>query len=142
MRVDARKQLTELELDQAERNARSAAVGMNAAASAALVNRTHRVVRERARKLQARRSKMRSLWIPLTVSGGLLVVITTAIWTVLDQYEVVPTGLVDANQQLLVLMMWCLPLSVVLLAVVWFRRDGSNGANEANGSQADNGSRG
>ena len=65
---------------------------MNTTASAAMVNRTHRVVRERARNLQARRSKMRSLWIPLAVSGGLLVVITTAIWTVLDQYEVVPTG--------------------------------------------------
>ena len=115
---------------------------MNTAASAAMVNRTHRVVRERARTLQARRSKMRSLWIPLAVSGGLLVVITTAVWTVLDQYEVAPTGLVDANQQLLVLMMWCLPLSVVLLAVVWFRRGGSNGANGRNESQADNGSAG
>ena len=115
---------------------------MNTTASAAMVNRTHRVVRERARTLQARRSTMRSLWIPLAVSGGLLVVITTAIWTVLDQYEVAPTGLVDANQQLLVLLMWCLPLSVVLLAVVWFRRDGFSGSNGRNESQADNGSAG
>ncbi len=92
-----------------------------AVASATMVNRTHRVVRERAKSLQARRSKMRSLWIPLAVSGGLLLVIISAVWTILDEYELVPNGLVDANQQLLVLLMWCLPLSVVLLAVVWFR---------------------
>ncbi len=75
---------------------------------------------------------MRSLWIPLAVSGGLLLVIISAVWTILDEYELVPTGLVDANQQLLVLLMWCLPLSVVLLAVVWFRH----------GSKAENGSTG
>ncbi len=94
----------------------------SAAASAALVNRTHRVVNERARTMRARRSTMRSLWIPLLVSGGLLAAIVCAIWSILDQYELSPTGLPDANQQLLVLMMWCLPVSALLLAIVWFRR--------------------
>ena len=96
-------------------------------ASAAIVNRTHRVVRERAKTIEARRKTFRSLWIPLTISGGLLVVLICAIWSILDQYELSPTGLPDANQQMLVLMMWCLPISVVLLAVLWFRRGGSNG---------------
>ena len=102
---------------------------LNAAASASMVNRTHRVVHERAKKIQARRSKMRSLWIPLVVSGGLLAVIVTAIWSILDQYELSPTGLPDANQQMMVLLMWCLPVSALLLFVVWFRR----------GAKADNG---
>ncbi len=92
-------------------------------ASAAVVNRTHRVVHERARSMQERRSKMRSLWIPLVVSGGLLAVIVCAVWTILDEYELAPTGLPDANQQLLVVMMWCLPVSALLLCVVWFRRN-------------------
>ncbi len=105
---------------------------VNTVASAAMVNRTHRVVRERAKSLQARRNKMRSLWIPLAVSGGLLLVIISAIWMILDEYELIPNGLVDANQQLLVLLMWCLPLSVVLLAVVWFR-PGSKAENERAG---------
>ena len=92
-------------------------------ASSAVVNRTHRVIRERAKTIEARRKSFRSLWIPLTISGGLLVVLVCAIWSILDQYELSPTGLPDANQQMLVLMMWCLPISVVLLAVLWFRRD-------------------
>ena len=95
-------------------------------ASAAIVNRTHRVIRERAKSIEARKKTFRSLWIPLTISGGLLVVLICAIWSILDQYELAPTGLPDANQQLLVLMMWCLPLSVVLLAVLWFRRGASS----------------
>jgi len=103
--------------------------GSRAAASAAMVNRTHRVVQERARSIQARRSKFRSLWIPLAVSGGLLAVIVCAIWTILDEYELAPDGLPDANQQLLVLMMWCLPVSALLLAVVWFRRGSSKTDN-------------
>ncbi len=100
----------------------------SATASAAIVNRTHRVVRERAKTIEARRKTFRSLYIPLAVSAGLLVVLTCAIWSVLDQYELAPTGLPDANQQMLVLMMWCLPLSVVLLGIVWFRRGGSAGS--------------
>lgn len=99
----------------------------SAVASAVMVNRTHRVIRERAKSIEARKRTFRSLWIPLTISGGLLVVLICAIWSILDQYELSPTGLPDANQQMLVLMMWCLPISVVLLAVVWFRRGGSNG---------------
>jgi hypothetical protein len=98
---------------------------MNATASAAMVNRTHRVVRERAKNIQARRSTMRSLWIPMTVSGGFLAVIVCAIWTILDEYELTPTGLPDANQQMLVLLMWCLPVSALMLGVVWFRRGGN-----------------
>jgi hypothetical protein len=98
---------------------------LRATASAQMVNRTHRVVHERARKIQARRSTMRSLWIPLTVSGGFLAVIVCGIWTILDQYELSPTGLPDANQQMLVLLMWCLPVSALMLGVIWFRRGGN-----------------
>jgi uncharacterized BrkB/YihY/UPF0761 family membrane protein len=86
------------------------------------VNRTHRVVHERARSLQARRSKMRSLWIPLAVSGAMVAAIVLSIWSILEQDELIETGLPDANQQLLVLLMWCLPVTVLLLAVVLYRR--------------------
>ncbi|ADW70215.1 hypothetical protein [Granulicella tundricola] len=103
----------------------ASASGAHAAASAAMVNRTHRIVRERARTIQARRSRVRSLWLPLAVCSGLLVVICAAIWSVLDEYELVPTGMPDASQQMFVLLMWCLPLSAVLIALVWFRRAGT-----------------
>ncbi len=123
--------LTGMELDALEgaMMARSAATDVSVAASAAVVNRTHRVVRERARLLQARRSRVRSLWIPLAVSGTFLAVMVSAIWTILEQDELIPTGLPDANQQLLVLMMWCLPVSGLLLGVVWFRRSSARTDN-------------
>ena len=105
--------------------------GLRAAASAEVVNRTHRVVRERARKLEAQRSRVRSLWLPLVVSGSMLAVIIFAISAILEQDELVPIGLPDANQQVLVLMMWCLPVTLLLLAVVLFRR---NNAASDNGS--------
>jgi len=115
--------------------------GMNAAASATMVNRTHRVVRERAKNMQAQRSRIRSLSIPLAVSGGMLAVIVSAIWSILEQDELIPTGLPDANQQMLVLMMWCLPVSVLLLAVVLYRRNNSarDFGMHDNGARGDNG---
>ena len=94
---------------------------MTTVASAALVNRTHRVVRERARNLQARKRTLRSLWIPLAVSGMLLAVLVIALWTAFEEYEASPVGLPDTSQ-MLVLLMWSVPVTAMLLAVVWFRR--------------------
>jgi Na+/glutamate symporter len=126
-------ELIGVDVEALRQGAREAGAGLNAAASAAMVNRTHRVVHERAKIIQARRTKFRSLWIPLAVSGGLLAVIVCAIWTILDEYELAPDGLPDANQQLLVLMMWCLPVSAILLAIVWFRRGSSKTDNGSAG---------
>ena len=98
---------------------------LNAVASAAMVNRTHRVIRERAKSLQASKTQQRSLWVPLLVSGGLLAVLVCAVWSVLDQWEETSIGLPDASQQMLVLMMWCLPVSAAILGVVWMRRTGA-----------------
>lgn len=97
---------------------------MDAVAKASLVNRTHRVIRERAKSMQATKSQQRSLWFPLTVSGGLLAVLVCAVWSVLDQYEETAIGLPDASQQMLVLMMWCLPVSAAILGAIWMRRAG------------------
>jgi hypothetical protein len=94
----------------------------NVSARASVVNRTHRVVRERAKKIAARRSLVRSLWIPLAVCSSLLVIICTAVWSVLDAYEVSPTGVPDAANQFLVLCLWFLPVSMALMAVLLFQR--------------------
>jgi hypothetical protein len=91
-------------------------------ARASVVNRTHRVVRERARTMAARRSRFRSLWIPLAICSSLLVIICTAVWTALDAYDVTPSGVPDASNQFLVLCLWFLPVSMALLAVVLFQR--------------------
>jgi hypothetical protein len=95
---------------------------MSAAARASLVNRTHRVVRERAQAMAAQRSKVRSLWLPIAVASGLLIILCTAVWSLLDEYELSPTGIPDASDQFLVLLLWFLPVSMALLTIVWFQR--------------------
>ena len=91
-------------------------------ARASAVNRTHRVVRERARLIKSARGRARSLWIPMAVCAVLLVISVLAVWTMLDQYEISPTGIPDASDQMLVMLLWFLPASAALLAMVWFRR--------------------
>ena len=98
---------------------------LRAVASATMVNRTHRIVRERANAIQARKKSLRELIVPLAVSAGLLAAVVFAIWTVLDEYDIAPTGTPDASQQILVFLMWCLPISAAVLAVVLFRRSGA-----------------
>lgn len=95
---------------------------MNAAARASLVNRTHRVVRARAQAIAAQRNKLRSLWLPITVASGLVLILCTAVWSLLDEYELSPTGIPDASYQYLVLLLWFFPVSIALLMIVWFRR--------------------
>jgi hypothetical protein len=87
-----------------------------------VVNRTHRVVRERAKMLAMRRSRIRSLWIPLAVCSSLFVIICTAVWSVLNAYDLTQSGLPDASNQFLVLCLWFFPVSMALLALVLFRR--------------------
>jgi protein-S-isoprenylcysteine O-methyltransferase Ste14 len=93
-----------------------------APARASVVNRTHRVVRERAKTMAAQRSRVRSLWIPLAVCSSLLVILCTGVWSALDAYDATPGGVPDASNQFLMLCLWFLPVSLALLAVVLFHR--------------------
>ena len=110
---------------------RAALAEGSAPARASVVNRTHRVVRERARTIAARRSRIRSLWIPLAVCSSLLIILCTAVWSVLDQYDVTPNGVPDASNQYLVLCLWFFPVSMGLLAVVWLRRNRKRSDSDA-----------
>jgi flagellar basal body-associated protein FliL len=98
-----------------------------------VVNRTHRVVRERAAVMQERRSKARSLMIPLIVCASLLLLTCFAVWSGLYQYqaaeaaEAVQTDVTalaasDTNNQFLVVLLWFVPVSIAVLATVWVRR--------------------
>jgi hypothetical protein len=110
---------------------RAAMDGLSAPARASVVNRTHRVVRERAKSIAIYRSRVRSLWIPVAVCSALLIILSTAVWSILDQYDVSPTGVPDASNQFLVLLMWFLPVSMALLALVLFRRARKRADREA-----------
>ena len=92
------------------------------AARAQLVNRTHRIVRERAQSLRSRRSLGRSLWIPMAISAAFLLILCTAIWSLFDQYELAPTGIPDASSQIFIFLLWFFPVSAAILALAWAHR--------------------
>ena len=107
--------------------AQSALNGMDAGIRGPVVNRTHRVVRERAKMLQQRRSYVRSLMLPLMVSAALLILTVFAVWSGLYQYPATEAaGAVQEaatqTDQSMVMLMWFVPVSLTVLAVIWFAR--------------------
>lgn len=91
-------------------------------AHASMVNRTHRVVREQALAMRAQKQRSRSLWLPVTICSTLLLLICYAGWAVLDGYDATPNGVPDASDQVLVFLAWSLPVSILILGLVWFQR--------------------
>ncbi len=91
-------------------------------ARAEVVNRTHRVVREQAVAMRDQRKRRRSLWVPLAVCSVSLLVLVYAIWAVFEGYDLTPSGMLDASDQMLLFLLWSLPVSAVALVLVWFRR--------------------
>lgn len=100
-------------------------------ARASVVNRTRRVVREQARTIQQQKEKTRSLWAPLAICSTLLLVICYAIWAVLDGYDLTPNGVPDASDQVLLLLLWFLPITLVALGLTWLSRGRTRLGGEA-----------
>jgi hypothetical protein len=104
---------------------------MATGARGVVVNRAHRVVREQALTMREQKSKSRSLWVPLTISSILMVVICYALWTMLDGYDLTPNGIPDASDQLMILLLWSLPVTAAILGLVWFKRARTRSDSEA-----------
>ena len=111
-------------------------------ARACVVNRTHRVVRERATAMQAQRSRARSLMVPLAICSALLILVGFAVWSGLYQYQAVEAAeavqadvatlaATDANNHFMVVLFWFVPVSIALLGAVLFRRTRKNADREA-----------
>jgi len=94
----------------------------NGNARASVVNRTHRVVREQALDMREQQKRSRSLWVPLTIFSVLLPIICYAVWAMLDGYDLTPDGIPDASDQLMVMMLWLLPVTALALVAAWYRR--------------------
>ena len=117
----------------------SAQDGVTLGARACVVNRTHRVVRERATVMQARRSHARSLMVPLAICSVLLILIGLAIWTGMYQYQaaeaaqadVTALATTDSTNHFVVVLLWFVPVSLLLLGAVLFRRPRHNSNDEA-----------
>jgi hypothetical protein len=91
-------------------------------ARSVVVNRTHRVVREQAMAMQAQKRERRDLMVPILIVSVMLSVICYAIWKVFDASELTPNGVPDASDQLIVLLLWSLPVTALVLGLVWFKR--------------------
>ncbi len=89
---------------------------------ASVVNRTHRVVRERARVMQAQRSRNRSLWAPVLVASSLIIMIVCACWFMFDEYEMLADSAVENKFHLPILLIWFLPVTGALLIVALLKR--------------------
>jgi hypothetical protein len=116
----------------------SAQGGEDLGARACVVNRTHRVVRERATVMQARRSHARSLMVPLIICSALLILLVVVVWGGLYseaaetvQADVSALAVADVNNHFLVVLIWFVPVSIALLAAVWIRGSRYNSNDEA-----------
>ncbi len=103
------------------------------AARSHVVNRTHRVIRDQALTMREQKKRSRSLWAPLMISSGLLAVIGYAVWAMMAGYDLTPTGVPDASDQVFLLLLWPLPVTVVVLGMIWIRRSRGrqNGGEQA-----------
>jgi hypothetical protein len=121
--------------------ARTAFGSVDTGARASVVNRTHRVVRQRAKLMQARRSHMRGLMVPLIICSILLILTAVAVWSGLYQYQaaeaaeavqadVAALATSDANNHFLVMLLWFVPVSIVLLGTLLIRRSRSAASRE------------
>jgi hypothetical protein len=116
---------------------RSALRSVPVTARAGVVNRTHRVVRERARVMQEKRSRDRSLMLPLIVCSILLILSAFAVWSGLYQAQTVEAmeadvaALADVNNHLFVVFLWFVPVSLAVLATIYVRRSRSSFDDEA-----------
>ena len=107
---------------------------VSANARAAIVNRTHRVVRERAEQMRAQRSSVRSLAVPLLICSVLLLMMSYALWTVLssggsamgeleeEAGKLLGIHAMDTDGPLSMLFFWFVPVSAVTMGTVLFRR--------------------
>jgi hypothetical protein len=108
---------------------RAGTLDLSAGARAVVVNRTHRVVREEALTLRAQRGRSRSLWFPLAMFSALMLTACYSIWAVLDGYDITPSGIPDASDQMMILLLWSLPVTALLLGLVWLRRGRARGSD-------------
>jgi hypothetical protein len=111
--------------------ARMALSSVDMSARAGVVNRTHRVVRQRAKVMQARRSRARGMVAPMIICSALLLLIAFAMWSGLYQNPVIAEALqtdvaalaaMDATNHYMVALLWFVPACLAVLATVLYRR--------------------
>ncbi|MDE1160611.1 MAG: hypothetical protein PW792_01545 [Acidobacteriaceae bacterium] len=96
---------------------------MSTGARSTVVNRTHRVIREKANTMREQRDRRRSLWLPLMIFSPLLLGVCYAGWMLAANYDTASTGMPDSSDQLFIMLVWSLPITAAILGSVWLRRE-------------------
>lgn len=94
-------------------------------ARAAVVNRTHRIVRQRATAIQQQKKLSRGLWVPLGICSVLMAMVCYAVWMVMESSEPAvtePQLSSEPGGMSSLLMMWMLPVAIAVFAGFWIRR--------------------
>jgi len=112
--------------------------GIHPVARAGVVNRTHRVVRQRAKIMQQRRSRARSLVLPLIICSVLLILTCLAVWTGFDQYQATEAAeavqadftALGTGNHILAVLLWFVPVSMAVLAIVRYHRSREGAGSE------------
>jgi hypothetical protein len=112
--------------------------GIHPVARAGVVNRTHRVVRQRARVMQAQRSRVRSIMLPLILCSVLLALTCLAVWTGFDQFQAAEAAeavqadftALGTGNHILAVLLWFVPVSMAVLMIVRYRRSREGAGSE------------
>jgi hypothetical protein len=94
-------------------------------ARSSVVNRTRRVVREQALAMREQKQRSRSLWVPVAICSALLLVSAYAAWALLDSYELNTNGVLDASYQMLIFLACSLPVTILVICLIWLKRSRS-----------------
>jgi hypothetical protein len=132
----------QFQTNEAAEFARSAMRSIPVANRSGVVNRTHRVIRERARVMQEKRTRNRSLMVPMIVCSVLLILSAIAVWSGLYQYEATEAaGMVQADvatlaaaettNHFMLVMLWFAPVLIAVITTVWVRRSRNTADDEA-----------
>ena len=92
------------------------------AARASVVNRTHRIVREQALAIREQKQRTRSLLVPIAICSTLLLITCYGAWSLLDGYDFTANGVLDGSYQMLVFLAWSLPVTILVVGLVWMQR--------------------
>ena len=109
---------------------------LSAGARAAIVNRTHRVVRERADQMNAQKKSRRELILPLLICSAVLLLVCYAAWVVVSGTAFGAVGseiehkagklltgqTIDTGSPAILLLLWFLPITVATIAALYLRR--------------------
>ena len=98
-------------------------------ARASVVNRTHRIVRAEALTLREQKEKKRSLWVPLVLFTALMSALCYAVWSTLDSYDLSTNGVPDTRDQMMIFLMWFVPVTALVVLVVLLKRGRGKGLN-------------